>query len=679
MPELLNFGGGSAPAKKVLEITSFAGIDLSSAPADVDRRRSPDAPNMMPDALGNPVKRPGFKVIENQSERINGVFVFNGKRIIHAGEELFCDGEKIWDGMADDISTGIISGDKLYIFDGQEALCYDGEHVVPLSDIAYIPTVLISKNSDEAEKETVLEGNGMSTEFVLEFDAKEILSVKSGEENVSYSFGDGKIVFSEAPEEGKEITVKAIVAQEPGGSTKEEFNYISRRWKESFLCPTGTEKDFTLSKEGLSFGKVRAWVMDEKGEFIEKHEDEDFSVDREKGKISFNEPVLKAPVTGQDNVIIEAEKYFEGYPEKINRCKRGIAFDFGGTYTRLFVCGNPKEKNKDFWCAAGDPTYWPDTYYSELGTGDSEIIGYSIIEGYLAAHIAPAFDGRSIVLRTSSIDEGGNVSFPIAKHLQGEEASSPRSFVYMEKEPLFLTKRGVYAVTAEDVSGEKYTQNRSFYINKELCKEDVEKAFCGKWRQFYLISVKGRLYLLDTSQRSYQRGEPLSSFQYECYLWEGFDARVLWEEEGKLFFGDEEGRICCFDENVYSDEGEAINAFWTVPDFFGESFWKNKTVRTVAIQAAAFPLNEVRLEVKKEGFWEILKEWKGKISYFSWGNFSWGDFTWSGDEAPRTLTLKTEIKKFDKASFRIVCDHKDRAFGLYGFAVEFTESGRYKK
>ena len=62
MPKILNFKAGTEPAKKVLEITSFAGIDLSSSPADVDRRRSPDAPNMMPDSLGTPVKRPGFEL-----------------------------------------------------------------------------------------------------------------------------------------------------------------------------------------------------------------------------------------------------------------------------------------------------------------------------------------------------------------------------------------------------------------------------------------------------------------------------------------------------------------------------------------------------------------------------------------------------------------------------------------
>ena len=680
MPELMNFGSAPRPAKKVLEITSFAGIDLSSAPSDIDKKRSPDAPNMMPDALGNPVKRPGFSVIEEYEGRINGSFSLGEHRVIHAGDALYFDGNKIWDGMADEISSGQIVGDKLYIFDGFEALIFDGNDVKPIGEAAYIPTVLSSKNADEAERETEITGDGVTKEFTLEHAAKEILSITSTGSSTEATLDGEKVVFETAPAMDEKITIKAIFLQEPEGAGKESFNLLSRRWKESFLCDTGSEKKFTLSKTGLSEEKVRAWVMDAEGKWIEKTEDVDFTVDRETGKIVFNEAVPKAPVVGADNLIIEAAKYFDGYENKINHCKKSITYDAGGTTKRIFVCGNPEEKNRDFWCAAGDPTYWPDTYYSELCAGTSEIVGYSIIEGYLGAHISPAFDGRSVVLRASEADESGTVSFPVVKHLQGEEAFAPNGFVYMEKEPLFVTKRGVYAITAEDISGEKYTQNRSFYINKKICaEENLCNVFCTKWKQFYLISFGDKLFLLDTSQKSYQRGEPLSSYQYECYLWNGFDSRILWEEEGELYFGDNEGRICKFVEGKYSDNGKAINAYWTIPDFFGNNFWQNKTIRVIALQTAALPMNEVRLEYRKAGIWNVLKEWRGKISFFSWKDFTWNDFSWSGDTTYRTITAKVKIKKFDKTAFKIICDGLERAFGLYGFALEYTENGRYKK
>ena len=68
--------------------------------------------------------------------------------------------------------------------------------------------------------------------------------------------------------------------------------------------------------------------MNEKGEFEEKTEGTDFSVDRENGKITFFENVLKTPVSGTDNLVIEAAKYFEGYENRINFCRKSIVYDF---------------------------------------------------------------------------------------------------------------------------------------------------------------------------------------------------------------------------------------------------------------------------------------------------------------------------------------------------------------
>lgn len=688
MPGKINFKNIPENSPKILEITSFAGIDLSSAPADIDKKRSPDAPNMMPDSKGNPIKRTGFSLFKKCEGRINGAFVFGKHLVIHAGKNLFIDGKKVWEGMADSISTGQIVGSRLYIFDGFEALVCDGTDVWPLCDDAYIPTVLISKNADEFEKETVLEGNGTDKSFVLEEVPERIVSVMSGNDEKEAVVSENKIIFETAPEEGEKITVRAIYAREPGGTKKEEFNLISSRWKESFLCSTGTEKNFSLSKKNLSAGKVRAWIMNENGEMEEKAEGTDFSVDRENGKIVFNEAISKAPITGEDNLVIEAEKDFDGYENRINKCMRSVTFDTGGASTRIFLCGNPDEPGKDFWCAAGDPTYWPDIYYSELCGEGSEILGYSIIENAIGAYISNPRDGRSIIIRTSVIDDEGNVSFPIEKHLQGEAAVCPNGFAFIDKEQLFLTNRGVYAITTEDISGEKYTQNRSYFINKVLCGEKLDEAFCIKWKQFFVIAVGGKLWLLDTSQRSYQRGEPLSNFQYECYLWTGISARVLWEKDGGLFFGDEKGNICRFIEDretavSYEDhcggESRPIEAYWTVPDFAGETFWKNKNIRTVALELAPYAQNKVRLEYKTGGKWNVLKEWTDKISYFAWSSVNWANFKWNGNVMPRTVTLKTKIRKFDKAGFRIVCDEIDRAFGLYGFSLEYTESGRFKK
>lgn len=611
--------------RSIYNINKFKGIDLSSAPAQIDEARSPDAPNMISDLLGKPKKRTGFHLSKNYGGKINGRWEFIRHEVIHAGENLFLDGEIICSGLKDEKSTAQIVGERLYIFDGKRPLACDGETASFLDEKAYIPTVFISKEP-------------------------------SG-----------------------------------GGKAYEDLNLLTGYFTDSFFISEENvaATEFQLSFAELSSAKVKAEVLDENGNWQEKKEGTDFTVDRATGTVTFGTAPGKGPVSGEDSVKITACKIVEGYSDRVSKCNRSIAYNSAATQNRIFVAGNPDLPNMDFWCQANNPFYFPDLDYMSVGEGKCEVVGYSIIEGQLATHIYPSFDGRSIILRNYRIDEDDRATFPIVGVMQGEEAIAPRSFVYMETEPLFITQRGVYSITPADIDGRKYTQNRSFYINKAImADEKLANAECTKFKQYYVISLGDKLYLLDTAQRSYQKGEPLSTFQYECYLWTGINANVLWEKDGVLYFGDKDGNVCYFEtdessansyEDYSVDGNKAIEAYWTFPDFDGNLFWRNKTIRTVALQLAPFPQNKVVLEKSINGIWETLKEWTGKISYFAWNAIGWSNFTWSGNSTYRTVTAKVKIKKFDKVGFRISCKDIDKSFGLYGFSVEYTENGRYKK
>ena len=611
--------------RNVFSITKFKGIDLSSAPAQIDEARSPDAPNMIVDLFGKPIKRTGFALEKNYGGKINGRWELFEHEIIHAGKKLFIDGKAVWSGMKNEKSTAEVVGEKLYIFDGEEPIVCDGEDAFPIADEAYIPTVFISKEP-------------------------------SG-----------------------------------GGKAYEDLNLLSDAFTDSFYISdeNASATEFQLSFADLSAVKVKVQILDENGYWQDKKEGIDFTVDRKSGTVTFGTAPGKGPVSGEDSVKITAHKWFENYYERVAHCSQSVAYNAGGIQNRIFVSGNPDFPNTDFWCQADNPTYFPDLNYMSIGEGKSKIIGYSIIEGQLATHLSPSYDGRSIILRTYKIDEDDRATFSITGVMQGEEAIAPRSFVYMETEPLFITQRGVYAITPADIDGRKYTQNRSYYINKVLmADEGLANAECSKFRQYYVISLGDKLYLLDTSQKSYQKGEPLSTFQYECYLWTGINANILWEKDNVLYFGDKSGNVCYFKTDIESafsyedysaDGGKAIEAYWTFPDFDGNIFWKNKTIRTIALELAPLPQNKVVLERSKEGIWEVLKEWSSKLSYFAWNAINWTEFTWSGNSTYRTVTAKVKIKKFDKVGFRISCRDKNKAFGLYGFSVEYTENGRYKK
>lgn len=581
---------------------------------------------MIGDLMGKPIKRTGFHLIHNYGARINGRYDLLDHEIIHAGKKLYLDGKLVWSDMNDAKSTAQVIGEKLYIFDGFEPIVCDGEDAYPLAEDAFVPTVYISK-----------EPTG-------------------------------------------------------GGEPYQDINFLSDFFTDSFYISekNASATEFQLSFAGLTKAKVKAQILDSNGNWIDKVEGEDFTVDRKTGAVTFGTAPGQSPVSGEDSVRITAAKWFEDYYEKIAYCNISIAYNSAGTQNRLFVTGCPDYPNLDFWCQADNPAYFPDLCYMSIGEGKAKIIGYSILEGQLATHISPAADGRSIILRSYHLDEEDRATFPITTVMQGQEAIAPRSFVYMETEPLFITERGVYAITAADVDGRMYTQNRSYYINVALrTEEGLANAECTKFKHYYVISLNGKLYLLDTAQKSYQRGEPLSNFQYECYLWTGINARVLWEaDDGALWFGDADGNVCRFEtkttsansyQDYHKDGNRAIEAYWTFPDFDGQTFWRNKTIRVVGLQLAPYAQNVIRLDYRVKGFWNLLKDFSDKNSYFSWDAFRWDDFTWSGDTTYRTVTAKVKIKKFDKCGFRIYCEEKYKAFGLYGFSVEYSETGRYKK
>lgn len=162
-------------ARKSVVINDFKGVDLTNDRNNVDKTRSPEAPNIMPDANRMPVKRPGYWRMADLGGKIYGRHRYKvGDSIdgyfIHAGNYLYFYGTIKKEGgeqrfhdlavtskMADDYSSSVQLKNKLWILDGKEYKAVwweepDGEDpqsggfmVKPVSEIAYIPTITKGK------------------------------------------------------------------------------------------------------------------------------------------------------------------------------------------------------------------------------------------------------------------------------------------------------------------------------------------------------------------------------------------------------------------------------------------------------------------------------------------------------------------------------------------------------
>ena len=603
----------------------FKGIDLNNAASNVDASRSPDAPNMLRDEVGKVRKRMGYKTMHTMAGRINGRFTLEDDEIVHAGAKLYKRGA--------DIETWT------ELYDGMQ----DTRSVGIIFD----------------KKLYLLDGKAY-----LVYDGETV-------EKVTDAATAPTIIISRRPT--------------GGGVSYEPLNLLSRGWTESFLSD-GTSTEYQLTTDELASDTVKVEILGSDGEWTEKTENKDFTVDRTTGKVKFTTAPAASPVSGQDNIHITAYKDREGYTDKINKMQFGILFGGNGSPDRGFVAGNPDIPNVDYYSELNDPTFFGDTSYSNIGQSDARIVGYSIVGNYLAAHKSDGSDGRNVIVRSGTLSSTGLAQFQIVNTLKGEGAVSQWAFQSLKNEPLFLTASGVYGITTAELTGERINELRSEHISEALRAEgDLSDAVAFIWRDFYMLSVGGGIvYVLDGMQKEYSKDAPWSSYQYECYRLTNIPARVWWDDGETLWFGTADGKLCRVYDNVddpksYNDDGAAIEAYWDTPDISGKLFYKNKTFRRVDVRIAAAPVTGCRIYAQKRGIWYLVYQSGEKARYFDWSYINFAKFVFSADRTPHTLGGKIKVKKVDKCRFRIENKELNEPFGLYAFATEYTEPGNNYK
>lgn len=520
---------------------------------------------------------------------------------------------------------------------------------------------------------------------------------KSWQLNDSLYIIDGSALYKytrdsdiESLTEGNGYTPLITISKSPsgGGTSYEPINLLSEWFYEQFIVTSeeAASVEFQLSLDNLDPDYIFVWVLDALGVWSENY---DFVFDAALGKITFLTAPGETPITGEDNVRVMARKNFTGYKEKIANCTVGTIYGVGGTMDRLFLSGNPDYPNMDFFSEINDPSYFPDTNYSVLGSTASSIMGYAIVNGYLATVKNDVDTARAIYIREGSIttDETTGVTdvvFKIVNILQGEGAISSNAFGYLNTEPLFLTKLGVFALTPQDITGERYSQNRSFYLNGALLKEEnLEDAIATIYKDQYVLALNEKLYILDGLQAYTEKSDPYSTRQYAGFYCTNVPAYSMWVNDIALCIGTEDGRVAIFEEDIdsltsYSDDGTEIYCCWETPDLDGKLFYKNKTFRYFAIRMMSAIRTSVKIFSKKLGNWSFIKEDTTTGIYFDFDYIDFERFTFSNDRSERVAHTKVRVKKVDKARFRVENGAVNEPFGLVDLALEYVESGNYK-
>lgn len=532
---------------------------------------------------------------------------------------------------------------------------------------------------------------------------------------------DGKTVFLYDFEKGLQpissgigyiplIKIAGKAGTTPGGQSYEALNLIQPKFIEQFMVDKSektTATDFYLSFQKLDSPFQKVEIMDTNGNWVTKTDGVDYYFYWSTGRVHF----LSAPfanysdssgIWGQDNVRITASRTVDGYADRINKCTIGTLFGVGGAADRLFLSGNPDHPNWDFFSQDRDPTYFPDTGYAVLGSASSAIVGYAIVNNYLAAFKDEFDQAQNVIIREGDliIDSDTKTSepaFKIINTLQGGGAIAPYSFAYLQTEPLFLTRSGIYAITPQDITGERYSQNRSFYLNGKLLKEeDLESAVATVFDDQYILAINQKLYILDGLQpMRTDKSMPYATRQYAGFYCTNVPAACIWTDEQALWVGTYDGKVCRFDKDIesldsYNDDGKAIECHWDTPDLDGRLFYKNKTFRYFAIRTMNALRTSCGLYYKKPSIvidengdevqkaWTLIKEDAATGSIFDFNYIDFARFSFNTDTTAKVVHTKVRVKKVDKMQFRIENNAKDEPFGLFDLALEYVESGNYK-
>ena len=744
----VSFKVPKSPAKSIYEIDAFKGVDFSNSPANIDDTKSPNAINMIRDVPDKVRKRMGYEILKhyganllNNTASTNGIFTVNadksvsingasgtltlgsvtlkaGKEYVLRGVEESGDSETygiyLYDGgtlvgAITNLGTEDVTVDAnttvsvvIRVLDTANVTVYPAIYEKGVESPSYVPYVSGSTNvngvhyrrgdtsefyhiGDKIYKDNVVlySGANDAISHAWEFDTN--LYIVDGKKMLQYD-GDTGVL---QPVQNVAYVPTITIAKDPkgGGTQYESINLLSRTFIETFLG-THDDTNYYLTFGDLTADEVKVWIMDNQGEFQPMSEGSGFSVDRQNGIVQFDNPPGESYLTGEDNVKIEATRNdTSGYLDRINKCSFGTRFGVNGAFDRLFLSGNPDWPNADWYSQQWDCTYFPDMGYSRLGSSRSAIVGYSIISNYLAAHKDEMEQDLSIVLREGDLVDN-EPSFKIINTLQGAGAIATNSFAYLCTEPLFLTRSGLYAVTAQDITGEKYAQSRSFFLNGKLTAEDFDKlqnSFACIFNDMYLLSVDhDRLYILDGLQPiRTDKSEPYATRQYVGFYCDNLPIHYMWEKENRLFFGTQEGQICRFfndkeSQESYNDNGQAIKCQWETPDIDGKLFYKNKSLRYIAIRVGAAIATSVELWIMDRGIWKFIKKDNSFGRYFSFEHLIFSKVAFSGNKTQKISRTKVRLKRVDKYRLRFVNNELNEPFALYNIANEYTENGNYK-
>ncbi|HJA49483.1 MAG TPA: hypothetical protein H9790_09245 [Candidatus Agathobaculum intestinipullorum] len=451
-------------------------------------------------------------------------------------------------------------------------------------------------------------------------------------------------------------TTTISAAPTGGGTSYEAVNLLTPKRINTFIG-NGSATQFQVDSKELDNATVTA-AVDNQTVTVS-------SVDRATGLVTLASPPANG--NGLANVAITFSKTVSGNADKINRCR--FAGLYGGKNdTRVFLAGNPDEPACDWQSGLYDPTYFPDTGYTRMGTDAAAIVGYlKQYESQLIVKEGGAQESASY-RRTFTLADDGTALYPLSQGAQGEGAVCPRSFASLNDLPMFLSARGVQGVFGTSVAEQRTIRSVSDAIVPKLEAEPgLENACAIVFEGKYYLAVNGHVYIADGALTE-PSGDPA------WFYWTNVPAQCFAVLENRLWFGTADGRLCRFslpeEDGAYCDDDAPIDAYWRTPTLPLGDWGRMKTVRDVIPTLVPHSRSGATVQYESEDGKTLALS--RNMDLFSFKTLDFSRFSFRC--VPGALSYRTRYRqhRMPLLAVRIGNDRIDEPFGLLALTIRWT-------
>lgn len=441
-----------------------------------------------------------------------------------------------------------------------------------------------------------------------------------------------------------------------GGTSFEAVNLLTPQRINTFIG-NGSATQFYLDAKQIDDSAVAVTVD---GEEVAVS-----SVDRETGVVT----LTAAPPSGNGlaNVTVTFSKTIKENASKINHCR--IAGLYGGKNdTRVFLAGNPAEPACDWQSGLYDPTYFPDTGYTRIGTDASPIMGY--VKQYESQVVIKRGGAQEATqyLRSYLMADDGSALYPLKQGAQGSGAVAMRCFANLNDLPLFLSPDGVMAVCGTGVAEQRTIQPAGRRVAPRLTAEEgLSEACAVVFRDKYYLAVNGSCYVADGRITG-------ADSMPEWYYWDNIPAQCFCTSENTLLFGTADGRICRFcdaqADNAYFDDGGAIDAYWSTPALSFGSWSNGKGLRDFYPVLMPYLRSGATVSYYADG--AETHVFSKNVDLFSFIRFDFARLSFRCRPAAMPLRTRRHLRRVGTVQMRVRNNKPGEAFGLLAISMRWT-------